>query len=195
MKGKKNAPPRPSWSSDLETLRRLCSQPMPADSALSVEQQIRPGLWRKVYLPTPPQRFLLRAALANPPKELLPPEVIATRIDNRPLLPLNDQLNELMQEIHARACLGDPSAIYMLVNSARGIIEALLGICARTTKSLCGRKAATPTMESVANQNSRQHLRHPSNGSNRHIGLGRKVHQSFHAGNTPELRSMVEMRS
>lgn len=128
MKGKKKTPPRPGtegWASDLETLRKLCGQPLPTDSSSSYEQQVRPGLWRKVYLPAPQQRYQIRAAFKHLPIKLLPSEDIAARIDNRTTLQLKEEQDKVTGQIFVRAVAGNLSAIFMLPDLAQGIVEAL----------------------------------------------------------------------
>jgi len=109
---------------DLATLREYCGQPIPSDSDSTIKQEIRPGLW--VYAAG--QRYMLRPTRWKILGEPLTAEEIAKRINNRPLLQLLAQREEVMQQICIRAAAGDEDAIHMFVSSARGVINALESI-------------------------------------------------------------------
>jgi hypothetical protein len=119
--------PKPE-APDLATLRSLFGQPIPADSPQSIETQIRPGKWRKVYGRAPIERYMLRATKWDMRKEVKPlrtTQEISAEIDKRPLLELREQIHEVMGQIAVRAAAGDESAIHNLVAVARGIISVL----------------------------------------------------------------------
>jgi hypothetical protein len=112
----------------LATLRELFGQPIPVDSQPNAGQQIRPGLWRKIYGRAHKGYYMLRPTLWNLRNQVRQPlsqKEIAEKIDKRPLLQLRSQINDVMGQITVRAAAGEENAIHNLLASARGIIGAL----------------------------------------------------------------------
>lgn len=108
---------------DLESLRELFGQPIPLSPR--VEQQIRPGLWRKVYSCAPPKGYQIRARFMHCPTPLLPSEEIAARIDERTLVQLKKEQDEVTGQLFLRALDGSVEAIFMLADLARELADAL----------------------------------------------------------------------
>jgi hypothetical protein len=103
----------------------LLGQQLPDGQQSNQGIQIRAGLWRKVYSQPLPERWWYRATKLVLHRELRPPEQIAKRIDNRPLHELSDQIRAALEQIVARAALGNTLALAQVVSTARGAIRAL----------------------------------------------------------------------
>src|SRR5690349_14426032 len=116
MKRREQAP-------EFSTLRRIFGHPL-SDYLPTLEQQLHPGHWRKVYGHAKTKRWALRPTTWKLGKELRAPERVA-KLHKRPLLNLLDERDELLKQTFAHAYSGNEQAISLLISTAQGAIRAL----------------------------------------------------------------------
>jgi hypothetical protein len=171
-----NPDPKPE-PPDLATLRDLYGHPVPSDLQSDAGRQIRPGLWRKGgYGQAPVQRYMLRPTkweLRKEIKQVLSSEEIAKQIDNRPLLQLRSQINDVIGQFVVRAAAGDDNAIHGLVAVARGIIAVLDTIEKAQSDKLRAAALESPDWPVLLSQN-RQDIEHATE-TIRRLGVGEEA--------------------
>src|SRR5882672_10605336 len=109
---------------DLRRLRRLFGRCLPLEHMPTLEGQIGPGRWRKIYGCAVPEQWVYRATNHTLKGQPLPFEQIAKNVDNRSLIGLLEEGDDIMKQICARAASGDEQALSLMVSTARGVIVA-----------------------------------------------------------------------